>query len=104
MQKELAVFLKLSGSKYSNGLDFIQSLKKTNSEKGKEVLEKLLYGEIKKSKNPNLDHHFDEEIEEEENIKNPTALKKKTNESELTLKDIRDILINVNKRMLSNTK
>lgn len=90
MQKELSIFLKMTKKNYTNGLQFLDLLKDIDGNSGKDLLKHDLGGE------DDDDDHMEDVFEE----KDPAL---KDERVDLTLKDIRDILLNVNTRILNKS-
>lgn len=89
MQRELSIFLKMTNKNYTNGLQFLDLLKEIDGNAGIEQIQKdLRYDED------------DEQLEDAYEEKNKALKDEKV---DLTLKDIRDILLNVNTRILNKS-
>lgn len=89
MQRELSIFLKMTSKNYTNGLQFLDILKEIDGNTGIDQIQKELRGDYD---DENLDDVYEE--------KNETLKDEKV---DLTLKDIRDILLNVNTRILKKS-
>ena len=95
MQRELAVLLKLTNQNLNNGVEFINFLKEMEVDHTmNDLMEQLgIYP-------PEEDIVRDKKVNETED----KEANKQTNEekSEVTLREIRDILLNINKRKIAN--
>jgi hypothetical protein len=85
MQRELSIFLKMTNKNYTNGLQFLDLLKEIDGNAGIEQIQK--------------DLRYDDEDQMEEAYQEKEELKDE--KVDLTLQDIRDILLNVNTRILN---
>lgn len=87
MQKELSIFLKMTNKNYKNGLEFLDLLKDVDGNAGIDQIQK--------------DLRYEEEDDNLEDVYEEQSKTVKEEKVDLSLKDIRDILLNVNTRILN---
>ena len=87
MQRELSIFLKMTNKNYTNGLQFLDLLKEIDGNAGIEQIQK--------------DLRYDEDEDAMDDVYEEKNKHLKDEKVDLTLKDIRDILLNVNTRILN---